>query len=154
MVKGKKATTGGLYHAFPIRGKRGEELTTPIIMILLLDIMVFIILLLFVVQASSGALTYENVYAKEIAFFIDSARPGTDVSIDFSNAIQIAEKNGLKDDALKNLVTIDKKNNLVKVSLRGQAGKSMQFFSDYPICVAGMEGDKFILRIREVCDNV
>ena len=111
-----------------VKGKRGEELTTPVIMILLLDIMVFAILFIFVSQASSGALTYESVYAKQIAFFIDSARPGTDISIDFSNAIKIAGKNGLKGDSLKNLVEIDQKNNLVKVSLRGQAGKSIQYF--------------------------
>ena len=141
-----------------IRGKKGEELTTPIIMILILDIMVFVILFIFVAKASSGALIYESVYAKEIAFLIDSARPGTDILMDFSKAIKIAEANGLKGEALKRLVQIDKEKNLVKVSLRGDAGKEFYYFSDYliePVDVNGflvMSGNRLVLRIREVQD--
>lgn len=141
-----------------IRGKRGEELTTPIIMILILDIMVFVILFLFVAKASSGALIYESVYAKEIAFFIDGAKPGTDIQIDFSKAIEIAETNGLKGDALKKLVQIDREKNLIRVSLRGDAGKEFYYFSDYliePIDENGflvLSGNNLVLRIREVKD--
>ncbi len=132
-----------------IRSKRGEELTTPIIMILLLDIVVFVILLIFVSKASSGALIYEGVYAKEIAFLIDGSRPGTDISMDFSKAIEIAKKNGVKEEGLKNLVEIDEENNLVKVSLRGDAGKEFYYFSDYVVIVPGLEGDNLIIRVRE-----
>lgn len=152
MIRGKKATTSRLYHAFPILGKKGEELTTPIIMILLLDIMVFAILFIFVSKASSGALTYEGIYAKEIAFFIDSARPGTDITIDFSKGINIAESNGLKGEILEKLVTIDEEKNLVKVSLRGDAGRSVVYFSNYTI-VPVMKGESLILRVREYSDE-
>ncbi len=135
-----------------VKGKRGEELTTPVIMMLLLTVMVFIILFIFVSQASTGALIYESVYVKEIAFFIDSARPGTDIAIDFTKALKIAEKNGLKGDALNNLVQIDEEDNLIKVSLRGKSGRSMYYFSDYKV-VSVLEGNKLILRVREVTNE-
>ncbi len=135
-----------------VKGKRGEELTTPVIMMLLLTVMVFIILFIFVSQASTGALIYESVYAKEIALFIDSARPGTDIAIDFTKALKIAEKNGLKGEALNNLVQIDEEDNLIKVSLRGKSGRSMYSFSDYKV-VSVLEGNKLILRVREVTNE-
>jgi hypothetical protein len=135
-----------------VKGKKGEELTTPIILMLALTIMVFVILFVFVSQASSGALIYESVYAKQIAFFIDAARPNTDLTLDFSKAVKIAEKNNLNGEALKNLVQINEEKNLVKVSLRGQNGKSMQYFSDYRVLVS-MEGSNLVLKIREVLDE-
>lgn len=133
-------------------GKKGEELTTPIIMILLLDILIFAVLFTFVSQASSGALVYEKVYAKQIAFSLDSARPGTDITLDFSKAVEIAKKNGLKEEALAKLVTIDTQNNLVKVSLRGNAGQSMKYFSNYNV-VYVLSGDVLTLRIREAING-
>lgn len=146
MVKGKKATTNRSYHAFPILGKKGEELTTPIIVSLLLTILVFSVLFTFVSQASSGALVYEKIYVKQIAFLLDGAKKNTDITVDFTKAIAIAKKNGISEENLKNLVEI--KDNTVKVSLRGNSGQSMKYFSDY-LLVSVIDENKLIIRIRE-----
>jgi nitrogen regulatory protein PII-like uncharacterized protein len=99
-------------------------------------------------------LTYESIYAKEIAFFIDAARPNTDVTIDFSKAIKIAESNGVKGEFLEKLVVIDPVNNFVNVSLRGDAGRSIRYFSNYTVVVIPSVKDKnLVLRIREVKDE-
>jgi hypothetical protein len=129
-------------------GKRGEELTTPVLLSLVLTILVFSINFIFVHQSSSGALIYEKVYAKQIAFLLDGAREGTDLEVDVSKALKIAQNNEVREEALAKIIQIDPAKNLVKVSLRGgNVGQSMKYFSNYTI-IYGIQGEKLIMRIR------
>ncbi len=130
-----------------MESKRGNIIIAEVIF-LIVNILVFVILLLFVSEASSGALIYEKIYAKHIALSIDSSRPGTDLFIEFSKGLKIAKKNGIRGDALKNLVDIDTTKNLVSVDLGKQGKSTFVLFSDY-IITSHFEGDYFVIRIRE-----
>lgn len=117
-----------------------------------LNILVFVVVLIFVSQAATGSLVYEEIYAKKIALMIDSAQPGTDIILDVSKCLEIAEKNRVSGESLKEIIKIDNERNVVNVNLGRQGSSSFRFFSDYSV-VAGLQGDTYIIRIREGNDE-
>ena len=71
----------------------GQDVIFPIVIFLVLNLVFFGILLLYIFKASIGALVYEQAYAKQIALVIDSVKPVSQLSLDFTKAIEIAESN-------------------------------------------------------------
>lgn len=82
---------------------------------------------LFITLKSNNANSLEEYYAKEIALLIDSAKPGTIISLDMTDAFSAAEKN-LGKDNLGNLIT--KTGNIITVKLTEKGGYSYSFFND------------------------
>ena len=112
--------------------KRGkEDILFPVVIFLIINLIFFSALLGFVLRASSSALIYEQAYAKEIALIIDNAKPGTEISFDFSNGYEIAGKNNFGGESLGELVKI--KDNGVIVSLSKSGGYSFDFFSSHEV---------------------
>ena len=114
-----------------LRNKRGENLIFPIVIFIVLNLIFFSLLLMFVFKSSTGALVYEQAYAKQIALLIDSAKPVTQFSIDFTKGFEIAEKNELSFEEKKNLVEF--KDNRVIVKLDDKGGYGFGYFSDYGV---------------------
>ena len=114
-----------------LKNKKGaEDIVLPMIIFLVLNLAFFGALLYFVYGSSTGALVYEESYAKQIALLIDSAEPSSLISIDFEKGFEIAKDNGIKD--MKEVIHIS--GNLVSVRLgTGAQGHSYSFFSDYEI---------------------
>lgn len=109
----------------------GIDLTHSLIVFLILNVLFFSVLFFFVGRAGSGATIYEQKYAKQIALAIDSAKPGTNITIDLSEAYGIARKNNI---LRENLVKIDPKTNEVIVKLTQQGeGYSFKHFNNAPI---------------------
>lgn len=100
--------------------------------------------MLFAFKASTGAGVYEQAYAKQIALLIDYAKPKTDIKIDFSKAIAVAEENGKKN----NFFSVDEKNNEVIVSLSSSGGYGVKYFSDYDAS-AELVGNFLFVRVKE-----
>lgn len=116
--------------------RRGDYLIPEMVIFIVLNLAFFVILSLFIIKSATGAIVYEQVYAKQIALLIDSAKPDMDITFDMSNAIEIARENKfnndktkLSEDILKQIVKFDKSNNAIIVSLASGGGYSYKYFS-------------------------
>ena len=121
-------------------GKRGaSDLLYPVVIFIVVNLLFFSMLLIFVYRQQSGALIYEQAYAKQIAMMIDYAKPEMGVPINFSKGIEIAKKNG----KTSGLVEIDDKNREVIVKLDERGGYAFKYFSDYDVKIEF--ADNFLL---------
>lgn len=129
--------------------KRGMLIETVIFFAL--NILFFVVLAVFIVNSSSGATVYEQAYAKEIALIIDQAKENTTLTIDFTDALKLAQKNGVKPEEVIQINNLEKK---VIVRLGKSGGYSFGYFSNYDILPEEKSG-KFIvgnsifMRIKE-----
>ncbi len=106
----------------------GDEVIFPQVIFIIANVIIFFLLISFVYRASSGALVYEQVYAKEISLILDNAKPNTNVSIDFSKGFEISEKNGWGQGDFNKLVNVS--DSKVHVSLAKEGGYYSMYFSD------------------------
>ena len=113
--------------------KRGVEIPLETVIFIFLNI-VFVggVLLLFVAKSSTGAVIYEQAYAKQIALSIDSAQPNSTILIDMQKGVALAQQQG-KDRAF--LVRIDNAKKEIFVSLTPRGGYSFHYFSDASVSV-------------------
>lgn len=109
--------------------KKGVEISYYAVIFLTLNITFISIMMYFVVSSSNNAFFYEQVYAKEIVLFLDSAKPGMDLTLNFDKGFDIADGNNKKSP----LVQIDEENNEVHVSLNNRGGYNMTYFTNYNI---------------------
>lgn len=121
------------------RGKRGEILVEDIIFFVL-NIAFLAILAIFLINQGSGVTLLEDSYSKQTALIIDSARPGMIVKINFENAKEVSDNNGIP---FSDILLI--KGQYVTVKLTEDSGKSYHFFNDlnitsYPDKSPGYEG--------------
>lgn len=112
-------------------GKKGSDMVFPPLMFIILNIVFFGVLLGFVVNASTGAIVYEQAYAKQVALLIDEAKPDMQILVDFEEGIKVAKKNERGSD----LIGVDNKTNQVWVNLGSKGGYSYKYFSDYDVTV-------------------
>ncbi len=97
-------------------------------------------MIVFVSSSSNNSLLYEQIYAKEIALFLDSAKPGMEIILNFDKGFDIAEGNNRK----TNLVKIDEENNEIHVALRSSGGYNMTYFTNYNITLVENSKQKWI----------
>ena len=138
----------GLKRGSFLKDKKGEEVLTPIIIFVILNLAFFSILFVFLAKSTTGALVYEEAYAKQIAMLIDAAEPepSTVIWINFQKGVEIAKDNNLN---LDNLVYIDNDENQVIVNLgKTKGGYGVRFFSDYDISFY-REGNKQYIVINK-----
>jgi len=108
--------------------KKAEEVLFEQIIFIVLNVVFFLILLAFVFNSASGAFVTEQFYAKQIALLIDAAEPGTMISLEITDAYNIAKNNNL--DA-QNIINI--KDNNVIVKLSSSRIYAFKFFNDVNI---------------------
>ena len=114
-----------------IRNKRGDILIGDVIFIVL-NLVFLTILILFVVSKTNDAARLEELYAKQIALIIDSAKPGMTVHLDMEDAIEKAiDENPNIGYGIATLVKIE--GNVVTVKLTDKSGYSYSFFNDVNI---------------------
>ena len=133
-------------------GEEGPAYST--IIFIILNLIFFSILLAFIWRAASGALIYEQTYAKEIALMLDKAKPGTEIVIHFKKGFETAKKNKV---LVENSVVIDGEMGEVVVRLASNGGYRMKYFSDLAVEKRfDVENKKLILEIKkiEVVENV
>jgi len=124
-----------------LKNKRGSEMILPPLMFIVLNIVFFSVLLVFVVKASTGALVYEQAYAKQVALLIDEAKSDMQILVDFEEGVEVAKKN----KKTSGLVKIDNKTNQVVVSLGSKGGYSYKYFSDYEVNAYEVVEDNLII---------
>lgn len=114
--------------------KASVDVTLPVVIFLLLNIMFAVTVLAFVNKTLSGAAIYEEVYAKKVALLIDEAIPNTTIYLNVSKAVEIAKKNGFNQLQLQNeIFTFDRKSNGVIVKLSNRWGYEYSYFTDYSL---------------------
>lgn len=107
---------------------QSDDVIFPIVIFVVVNLAFFSILVLFVYRSSSDFSFYEQAYAKEIAMFIDSAKSGTSITIDFTKGYEFSEKNKFGLDSNNALISM--KNSSVIVKLSSKTGYSVKTFSD------------------------
>ena len=127
------------------RGKRGEEQVLPQVIFIALNILVFIILMVFVKSSSGGILVYEQAYAKQIAFVIDEAKVGMRIDLDLTEGVSIATENNV---ARERIIEINNGANKVSVRLSNSGGYSFYYFSDYHV-IGQLDGNILRLEVKE-----
>jgi len=105
--------------------KKGGIIVLEEVVFIVLNLVFFGIFLLFVINASSNAFVLEQFYAKQIALLIDASRPGTIVSLDISDAYNLAEKNDIGPDRM-----VSTQDGHVIVQLSNSRAYKFPFFSD------------------------
>lgn len=107
--------------------KRGELLVENVIFIIL-NLVFLGILIIFLVNQSSGALILEETYSKQIALLVDSARPGMSMEINMKDLYKEANK---KNFPFSEAVTFS--NNFVTVKLSDDEGYSYHYFNEVKV---------------------
>lgn len=120
--------------------KKGMDVSYSAIIFLTLNVIFISIMMIFVSSSSNNSLFYEQIYAKEIALFLDSAKPGMEIILNFDKGFDIAEGNNRK----TNLVKIDEENNEIHVALRSSGGYNMTYFTNYNITLVENSKQKWI----------
>jgi len=124
-----------------LKNKRANELLSPTIIRIIIYLIFFSIFFYFLHNASNSAYVYEQIYAKQIALLIDGSNPKTKITLNFSKAIEIAEKNNLNKES--ELVTI--KDNKIFVKLSNNGGYSLQHFTNNDVNLLRDENNLIIL---------
>lgn len=103
---------------------KGEFLIENVVFILLNAIFLFI-LVLFLIKQGQGSVVLEQIYAKEIALLVDSAKPNMLIKIDMEKGMKLAEKNGID---FREAVRVD--GNAIRVQFSENSGYTYSFFND------------------------
>ncbi len=134
------------------KNRRGESenLLFPNIIFITLNIMFAMAMLAFVFRTSSGAVIYEQMYAKQIALLVQESEPLMIIKLNMEKGMKIAEKNGV---AFEDVVRIN--DNRVTVKLSGKGGYGYSFFNDFDANAYPSKGEnneytgEYILTINE-----
>jgi len=113
------------------KNNSGEILIENIVF-LILNLVFLGILILFLIQQSSGIVLLEKPYSKQIALLIDSAKPGMIMKINLNQGKKLADKN---DFSFEKIIQIDNEKNFVLVKFSERSGKEYHFFNDLEVGV-------------------
>lgn len=109
--------------------KKRADLTTPIVIFLVLNIAFFSMMMIFVQRVSSNVLVYEEAYAKDIGLILNRAESGMTIYLDITNLVEIAIKNDLELKDLESLITIDVEKGVIVVKAKKEGGFEFPYFS-------------------------
>ena len=113
------------------------------VIFIVLNLLFIVLLFTGLAKFSSGAATYEEVYSKKIALFLDYASPGMELKINFEKGFEICRETHCSEE---NMVKI--KEGAASVFLSSGGGYSYYFFKDYKYEV-GFEKEFLIIKVGE-----
>ncbi|MEK6935378.1 MAG: hypothetical protein AABW67_01185 [Nanoarchaeota archaeon] len=117
------------------------NITLETIIFILLNLVFFVVMLVFAYSSGDKEFVYEQTLAKEVALIIDNAKPNTIISLDIDKYADLAEKNK---QHMEKIIQLNKKENSVEVNLKQKGGYSYQYFSDYEV---SLKTEKTLLTI-------
>ena len=127
-----------------MKNKKGVNLLTENLVYILLMVVFVIIIFFAVVRMGNETGIYEKIYAKQIAFSIDKARPGMKLEIYLGSAYSVAKKNGFEGQ----IVHIDHNTNKVTVNLIKGEGYRYYYFSERNV-IWDIKNKRLILEIKK-----
>ncbi|MCX6748324.1 MAG: hypothetical protein NT076_01845 [Candidatus Pacearchaeota archaeon] len=144
-------------------GKRGIHLVGEEIVFYILNAVFFIVLLVFIFNSVNGKPVYEQAYAKQIAFLIDQAKPGTEIVLDVSDICNEYKIPLINIDSAKNTYSkpildafkIDDKSKKVIVKFGSMGSYGMPYFSNLKVEFdALVDGKELPVGLQEVQDAI
>ena len=136
------------------KNKKGQEIVAENFIFLTLNLIVFVMLLVFISNGSNGKYVQEQYYAKQIASMINEASPGMTLDIYMGDLFTKYKKEfDSKKMDKDNILKIDSENGTVYFSLNSQTYYSYKFFNNV-IVLPGDDGkfvhdNYIILNIKE-----
>lgn len=121
--------------------KKGMDTSYHAVIFLILNVLFISIMMIFVSSSRNNSLFYEQIYAKEIALFLDSAKPGMEMILDFEEGFEIAKSNGIE----SGLVNIDEEKGEIHVALKKEGGYNLTYFTMHDITLTEDSGQKWII---------
>lgn len=109
--------------------KKGQDLVFPIVIFLVINLAFFSIMMLFVQRVSSGAILYEEVYAKKIGLILNRAEPGMEFKLNVTDLVNIALENKIDPSNLNSIIQINTEKGIVSVKARPEGGFNYPYFS-------------------------
>ena len=88
-----------------------------------------VVMIAYVTRSGNQSSVKEEIYAKQIALFIDKAKPGTEIDVDITDLYKFAESNKFKGQ----MINISNEKNMVELHLAAGKGYSYRFFNDADI---------------------
>lgn len=125
------------------KNKKGESILKESVMFLILNLIYFSILISFLISQGNGVIVLEQAYAKNIAILIDASKPVMEMTLDMSEAFDLAEKNGLNP---KEIVKINE--NTVAVKLSKDSGYSYSFFNNVEVSAYPSIGKNYTIIVN------
>lgn len=108
-----------------LSNKKASTLVAENLIFIILNVLFFVILVIFIINQGSSESSYEKTYSKQIALLIDSAKPGMILKLNMAEGKEIADSN---DFDFSRVVSIN--GNSVNVKLSERTGHSYEFFND------------------------
>jgi hypothetical protein len=134
--------------------RRGDNLIYETVIFIVLNIIFFVVLLLFVGRATSGAGFLEQTYVKQIALIVDQAKPGMTVIFSMQDAVDLVKKldkskeGWANDKILAEVVKINQEENKVIVKIGSRGGHSFRYFSGYNV-TSEFKGNQCYIMVKE-----
>lgn len=108
--------------------KRAEHNLLEELVFVALNIVFFAMMLIFISRVGAGAFVTEQFYAKQIALLVDTAKPGTIIFLDVTDAYKLAEKNNFNKNSI-----VKVNGNKIIVKLSNFREYSFDFFNNVDI---------------------
>lgn len=108
--------------------KRKGEMLIENVVFIILNILFISILIVFLMNQSSGQINMEKNYAKEIALIVDSASPGMVITLNMKDALKVVEE---KNYPFENI--LDFSNHEVTVKLGESSSYGYHYFNDVKV---------------------
>jgi hypothetical protein len=124
MMQKKEENRKFFHYDFFSKNHKGTILIENLVFIIL-NILFLTILILFLARQGNGAIVLEQSYAKNIALLIDAGRPVMEMKLNMEDAMNLAEKNGVKREEIVKI-----KGNTITVKLSSKGGYSYSFFNN------------------------
>jgi hypothetical protein len=124
-------------------GKKGSVFLLSTTMFIVLNILFFVMLMVFVFKSSTGALIYEQTYAKQIALLVDASEPGMHMNIVIDELWGLAKENNYEGD----VVAINEFEHSIDVRVDYKGGYRQIYFSDHKLDL-GIKDNLLTIEVR------
>ena len=126
--------------------KKGSVFLLSTTMFIVLNILFFVLLMVFVFRASTGALIYEQTFAKQIALLADAAEPGMKIQVNVTKLSDLAKDNNYGGD----IVALNGVEHSVDVRVDYDGGYRQVYFAGHKLDLSFSEGGtKLVIDVSE-----
>jgi len=114
------------------------------VIFIILNVVFLSVIALYITRAGNTASIFEETYAKQIALFIDGAKPGTRVELDVSEVFSIG-----RDLDFEPIIKINCEENQVITQFSKSGGYKFEYFSDLKKCESSLDkiNEKLIINV-------
>lgn len=128
-----------------MQNKRGAgNVLIGSVIFIILNIVFLSVIALYITRAGNTASVIEETYSKQMALFVDGAKPGTRIELDVSEIFSIG-----RDLDFKPILELECEDNTVFAKFSKKGGYRFEYFSDLKKCEWKLDetNEKFIINV-------